>query len=136
MKIWIGAALACAFALSTGPAFSQASEEEILYMYIPAEVSLVREDGKYKFQSEVAQPFYTYDLDEPNVSNCTGECAETWWPVRSRGNVPQEPWSLVERDDGRPQLAYKGKPIYYYVEDEVGTQRGDGIDGVWHVLEP
>ena len=50
--------------------------------------------------------------------------------------TPREPWTLIERDDGRPQWAYKGQPIYYYVDDEVGKKLGDGIDGEWHVLEP
>lgn len=136
MKMKAGAAVLFAFA-AVGPVQAETSEEEILRMYIPADISLVREDGKYAFQSDLAVPFYTYDRDEPGISNCTGKCAETWWPVRSkRETTPSEPWSLIERDDGRPQWAYKGQPMYYYVNDEVGKKLGDGIDGEWHVLEP
>lgn len=136
MRKLAGAAVLCTFAF-TAPAYAEATEEEILRMFIPAEISLVRDNGKYAFQSSIAVPFYTYDRDEVNKSNCTGKCIETWWPVRVRGETtPREPWTLIERDDGRPQWAYKGQPIYYYVDDEVGKKLGDGIDGEWHVLEP
>ena len=136
MRIKIGAALLCAFSFAS-PSYAETSEEEILRMFIPADISLIRDNGKYAFQSAAAAPFYTYDRDEPNKSNCVEKCIETWWPVRVRAETtPKEPWTLIERDDGRAQWAYKGQPIYYYVDDQVGKKLGDGIDGEWHVLEP
>jgi predicted lipoprotein with Yx(FWY)xxD motif len=136
MRLKVGAVLLCALAFA-GPAYAETSEEDIMRMFIPAEISLIRDNGKYTFQSALAVPFYTFDRDEPNKSNCTGKCAETWWPVRTKGqSTPMVPWTLVARDDGRAQLAYKGQPIYYYVDDKVGEKFGDGIDGEWHVLEP
>ncbi len=122
---------------TSAPTIAQSSEEEILRMFIPREVSLVKDGDEYGFQSELGVPYYVFDEDEANKSNCTAECAETWWPVRPRGNAdPMTPWTLVEREDGRPQWAYKGQPIYMYVDDQPGKALGDGIDGKWHVLKP
>ena len=34
-------------------------------------------------------------------------------------------------------MAYKGKPVYYYIGDQnPGDVTGDGKGGVWHVLTP
>ena len=42
-----------------------------------------------------------------------------------------------ERDDGAKQLAYKGKPLYYWSKDQKpGDRTGDGVNGVWHVAKP
>ena len=114
------------------------SEDEILRMFIPSDISLVKDGGKYSFQSDQAVPFYTFDDDDPGVSNCLDVCAETWWPVRAKrvDARAEGPWTLIERDDGRPQWAYKGQPIYYYLHDKAGTKAGDSIDGKWHVLKP
>ncbi len=137
MKTIAGAAAVLALGTASA-AYAAASEEEILRMFIPAEISLIKDGDEYLFQSEAAVPFYTFDDDEPGVSNCTGTCAETWWPVRAKKSDAraQGPWSLIERDDGRSQWAYKGQPIYYYLHDQPGTSAGDGIDGKWHVLKP
>ena len=131
-------AAAVFFALAAmGPVRAETSRDEILRMFIPAEISLVQEDGGFAFQSDLAAPFYTYDRDEVGKSNCTGECAETWWPVRAKSESrPSGPWTLITREDGRAQWAYKGQPIYLYLHDQSGTKAGDDIDGEWHVLTP
>ncbi len=136
MKMKAGTAVFFALA-AVGAVRAETSEDEILRMFIPAEISLVKEDGKFAFQSDLAAPFYIYDRDEPGKSNCVDKCAETWWPVRAKRELtPSDPWTLIERGDGRPQWAYKGQPIYLYLHDQSGTRAGDGIDGEWHVLTP
>ena len=46
-------------------------------------------------------------------------------------------YSIVVRDDGQKQIAYKGKPLYYWVKDgKAGDTTGDGVMGVWHTARP
>lgn len=43
-------------------------------------------------------------------------------------------WTVVARDDGRRQWAYKGKPLYLWAKDqEPGDATGGRFRGVWHV---
>lgn len=81
---------------------------------------------------------YTYDGDEPGVSNCTGACAENWPPATlPAGTEMPENYSLIAREDGRMQIAHDGRPLYRYSGDRrVGDRRGDGIDGVWRLATP
>jgi len=46
-------------------------------------------------------------------------------------------WTVVTRDDGMKQWAYKGKPLYTYVKDTKPDQAaGDGVGQVWHAAMP
>ncbi len=46
-------------------------------------------------------------------------------------------YSVVMRDDGGKQWAYKGKPLYFWVKDQKpGDRTGDGFNGVWRVAKP
>jgi predicted lipoprotein with Yx(FWY)xxD motif len=59
---------------------------------------------------------YTFANDkEPGKSACNGPCAENWPPFKSEANAPapRAPLSIITRDDGSKQYAYKGKPLYY-----------------------
>ena len=43
-------------------------------------------------------------------------------------------FTLVERKDGTKQWAYKGQPLYLWVNDKaLGDMTGDGVGGVWHI---
>jgi predicted lipoprotein with Yx(FWY)xxD motif len=59
---------------------------------------------------------YVTDRDrEPAKSSCYGPCAEQWPPLRAEADTkPFGEWTLVPRDDGRPQWAYRGRPLYRY----------------------
>ena len=71
---------------------------------------------------------------------CTSSCLAEWKPlVVSRGVTPTGVRSLgvVRRPDGRRQVAYKGGPLYTFVEDgKPGDMKGDGFKdvGTWHVV--
>lgn len=76
---------------------------------------------------------YTYTQDKSGQSNCTGTCAATWPPYTS-GAVAQSNFpsniSALTRPDGSKQFAWKGKPLYYYINDTApGQITGDGVDG-------
>ena len=42
-------------------------------------------------------------------------------------------WSIVTRDDGGKQWAYKVKPLYAWLRCEAGDVTGDGFYNVWHI---
>jgi predicted lipoprotein with Yx(FWY)xxD motif len=86
---------------------------------------------------------YVFDGDNPNASNCDAGCVETWPPLLLAAGDPIAPMGLsgtlraVTRGDGRLQVVYEGRPLYFFVGDtQVGDVTGDGVGGVWHVARP
>ncbi len=78
---------------------------------------------------------YTFDKDVNGVSNCYSDCSDSWPPYFVKKNAKaREGYSIVLREDGKQQWAYKGKPLYYWLGDKKpGEIEGDGVGGVWHV---
>jgi len=84
---------------------------------------------------------YTLDRDVAGSgkSMCAGQCATMWPPVAAPadGKMPGADYSVIMRDDGAQQLAYKGKPLYYWSKDtKPGDMGGDGMRDVWHAAKP
>jgi predicted lipoprotein with Yx(FWY)xxD motif len=82
---------------------------------------------------------YTLDRDTtPNKSTCNGQCATNWPPLAVAVDAKDTgDWTVVTRDDGNKQWAYKGKPLYFWKDDKKpGDVEGDGRNGVWHVAAP
>ena len=83
---------------------------------------------------------YNYGGDEPGKSNCSGQCILLWPPiVADAGAKPKGDFTLVVRDDGQKQWAWKGRPLYRWVSDKKrGDAGGDGVNGMWHLarLQP
>lgn len=82
---------------------------------------------------------YFFANDQPNNSSCYGMCAENW-PVFSPNSlvVPSTlnltDFTFIQRTDGTTQLAYKGHPLYYWINDQaMGDATGQGVKGVWFV---
>jgi predicted lipoprotein with Yx(FWY)xxD motif len=83
---------------------------------------------------------YVFDKDvaDSGKSVCNGDCAAKW-PVlmasafdKANGN-----YSIITRDDGSKQWAYKGKPLYLWIKDQKpGDMTGDGVNNVWHTAKP
>ena len=59
---------------------------------VPVDISIISlgKDQGFAFQNTYAQPFYTYDLDQPGKSNCNDHCAEVWVPVYPTSRTPVE----------------------------------------------
>ncbi len=79
---------------------------------------------------------YTYDKDTtPGKSACTGDCATAWTPLTAPPDAkPVDDWSVITRDDGSKQWAFKGKPLYNSTKDKlVGDNKGDNADNAWHM---
>jgi predicted lipoprotein with Yx(FWY)xxD motif len=83
---------------------------------------------------------YVFDNDVAGAgkSACNAECAAKWPPL-SAGSYDKGTgdYSIINRDDGTMQWAYKGKPLYLWLKDQKpGDMTGDGVKGVWHVARP
>jgi predicted lipoprotein with Yx(FWY)xxD motif len=81
---------------------------------------------------------YTYDGDvDPRRSLCNDQCRLLWPPIFASNEAkPKGQFSLVARQDGQMQWAYKGKPLYRWVSDQKrGDAGGDGIMGIWHLVK-
>lgn len=82
---------------------------------------------------------YTFDRDSGGKSACNGQCAQNWPPLMAAADAkPSGDWTVIARDDGAKQWAYKGKPLYGWVRDQKpGDTTGDGfLNGAWHVAKP
>ena len=82
---------------------------------------------------------YTFDKDTAGSgkSVCNGPCATNWPPLMGKQAPSGGNYSVIQRDDGSSQIAYKGKPLYYWVKDgKAGDTTGDGVMGVWHTARP
>jgi predicted lipoprotein with Yx(FWY)xxD motif len=82
---------------------------------------------------------YTFDRDTtPGRSVCNGPCATNWPPLMApAGATASGDWTIVTRDDGGKQWAYKGKPVYYWIKDQKpGDRTGDGFNNVWRLARP
>ena len=83
---------------------------------------------------------YTFakDTSGSGKSMCNGPCAANWPPLLVDGN-PATPgdYSVITRDDGKKQLAFKGMPLYFWVKDtKPGDKTGDGfLNGAWHIVK-
>jgi predicted lipoprotein with Yx(FWY)xxD motif len=102
----------------------------------PAE-AIARESGAgISLTDAKGLTLYTYDKDtEPGKSLCNGQCAQAWPPLlAAAGAKDTGNWTVITRDDGQPQWAYKGKPLYRFVRDTApGAASGDGVQAIWHV---
>jgi predicted lipoprotein with Yx(FWY)xxD motif len=82
---------------------------------------------------------YTFDNDKvPNKSACAGNCLNAWPVLKAdAGDKDMGDWTVITRDDGSKQWAYKGKPLYYFAMDKApGDKLGDGRGMVWHLAKP
>jgi len=83
---------------------------------------------------------YTFDRDAAGSgkSVCNGPCATNWPPLMADASAAASgDWSVVTRDDGTKQWAYKGKPVYFWAKDQKpGDRSGDGFNNVWRLARP
>jgi len=82
---------------------------------------------------------YIFDKDSGGKSACNGPCAGNWPPLMpAAGAMPTGDYSVITRDDGSKQWAYKGHPLYTWKDDKKpGDITGGGFaNGVWHIAQP
>jgi len=82
---------------------------------------------------------YTFDRDDGGKSACNGACTGNWPPLTAAvSDTASDGYTIIGRDDGTKQWAYKGKPLYTFVKDQKpGDILGDGfLNGLWHIAKP
>jgi predicted lipoprotein with Yx(FWY)xxD motif len=83
---------------------------------------------------------YTFDRDAmgSGKSVCNGPCATNWPPLMaSASDSASGDWTVVTRDDGSRQWAFRGKPVYYWTKDtKAGDRTGDGFNNAWRLARP
>jgi predicted lipoprotein with Yx(FWY)xxD motif len=89
------------------------------------------------------QAIYVFERDTSEKSVCYDECAAAWPPVVTsrepvaRAGVDASLLGTTERRDGKLQVTYGGKPLYYYAHEAPGEVRCHNVDlngGFWWVV--
>ena len=102
------------------------------------------EFGQMLFDSK-KQAIYIFENDSEGKTVCYGECAEAWPPVFTSGEpragdgVKQSLLGTVKRRDGKVQVTYAGKPLYFYANEQPGEVRCHNVNlngGLWWVVGP
>jgi predicted lipoprotein with Yx(FWY)xxD motif len=82
-------------------------------------------------------PLYTFDWDTmKGMSHCVGQCARDWPPLKAGADAkPMGDWTIIVRDDGSHQWAYRDKPIYTYANDTAGQPgMGEAAGPNWKLV--
>ncbi|WP_144765065.1 hypothetical protein [Curtobacterium sp. 9128] len=86
--------------------------------------------------------FYDEDVKGSGTSTCSGGCAAAWPAIESDTAKPAVSGvtgeiGTITGIDGKLQVTVDGRPIYTYAADaKPGDVTGQGIGGVWHVVNP
>ena len=98
-----------------------ASQPEAIKLEHPGDTALSEDSpGKYVYKSfPTLFRLYVYDKDGAEKSNCNSGCASAWPPLRVSASEksPVGDWSIIQRDDGSRQWAYKQHPVYVRFHD-------------------
>ena len=89
---------------------------------------------------------YAFTRDKNGRSACYGACAKAWPVYYSKGafragtGVKRSLIGTTKRRDGRRQVTYAGRPLYYYVGDtkagQIGCQDVVEFGGTWLIVRP
>jgi predicted lipoprotein with Yx(FWY)xxD motif len=84
------------------------------------------------FVAPDGKPLYTFAKDAtPGKSACNGPCLANWPALTAAADAKADgDWTVITRDDGAKQWAYKGKPLYTYAKDTAGTA-ATGVSENW-----
>jgi predicted lipoprotein with Yx(FWY)xxD motif len=91
------------------------------------------------------QAIYAFERDPRGETVCYDECAEAWPPVFTDGDavagkgVKASLLGTVKRRDGKLQVTYAGRPLYYYAHERPGEVRCHNVNlngGLWWVIGP
>ena len=89
---------------------------------------------------------YDFVQDKGTTSTCYGACAALWPPLLTTGKPVAGPGvkasllGTTKRKDGKLEVTYNGRPLYYFVTDrKPGQTTGQGINqfgAPWWVISP
>jgi len=134
MALVVCALMVCAVAITSR---AEAAGDET-----PA-VKIAEKEGIGRYLTDPSgMTLYYFTKDTPTTSACTGPCVDKWPLFHSEVSVVPagcdvSDFDVINREDGKKQSTYKGKPLYYYYRDEKpGDTTGQGAGGVWYVVAP
>ncbi len=96
--------------------------------------------GNYLVDSNGMTLYYFTENVDGKTFN--GPYLDLWSPFYvSKIVVPptlnSKDFSVVTGGNGKPQIAYKGWPLYYFIKDtKPGDTNGEGVKGLWYVMKP
>jgi predicted lipoprotein with Yx(FWY)xxD motif len=73
------------------------------------------------------QAIYIFERDSRGRSVCYDKCAKAWPPVLTDGTpkaddgVKASLLGTIKRRDGRRQVTYAGRPLYFYAHEDPGV---------------
>jgi predicted lipoprotein with Yx(FWY)xxD motif len=84
---------------------------------------------------------YLFTKDSPGTSVCEGECLKAWpileGELAAGDGVDGKLIGTISRSDGTTQATYRDWPLYYFAQDTApGDVKGQGVNGVWFVVNP
>jgi predicted lipoprotein with Yx(FWY)xxD motif len=91
------------------------------------------------------QAVYLFDKEQSSRSECYGDCARAWPPVLAKGRpvagkgARKRLLGTTRRRNGKRQVTYDGRPLYYYVDDAPGRVLCHNVfefGGLWLVVRP
>jgi predicted lipoprotein with Yx(FWY)xxD motif len=91
------------------------------------------------------QAIYIFENDPKGESACYDDCAEAWPPVFTDGEpvagdgVDESLLGTTKRRDGKLQVTYAGKPLYFYAHEGPGEVKCHNVSlngGLWWVVGP
>jgi predicted lipoprotein with Yx(FWY)xxD motif len=87
---------------------------------------------------------YTFTRDKNGRSACYGACAKAWPVYYAKGTlrvgagIKRSLLGTTKRRDGRRQITYAGRPLYYYVNDrkpgQILCQNVAEFGGTWLIV--
>uniref|UniRef100_I2PZB4 Lipoprotein with Yx(FWY)xxD motif n=1 Tax=Desulfovibrio sp. U5L TaxID=596152 RepID=I2PZB4_9BACT len=135
MRVMTVRLLALCFAVSLMAAGLAQAQDHGVMVREKAGVGKYLTDGK-------GMTLYTFAKDTPGKSACTGACLQKWPALAPSTAKPQagldaKEFGTLKRDDGTEQVTYAGYPLYYFANDKApGDTTGQGVNDVWHVVDP
>jgi len=101
--------------------------------------------GKILFDGR-GRVLYAFTKDRRGRSSCYGACAKAWPVYYKKGalvtgnGVRPKLVGTTKRHNGRRQITYRGRPLYYYVGDRkpgrITCQNVVEFGGRWLVVRP
>ena len=84
------------------------------------------------FVAPDGKPLYTFARDTtPGKSACAAQCLAAWPALAADAAAKDDgDWTVITRDDGAKQWAYKGKPLYTFARDTAGAA-ATGVSANW-----
>jgi predicted lipoprotein with Yx(FWY)xxD motif len=138
-KAFFGVALAALALLAVAPA---AMPRESVAPTLTAKSSSF---GRVLFDGR-GNVLYVFTRDKNGRSACYAACAKAW-PVyyangtlRAGNGIKRSLIGKTKRRDGRRQVTYAGRPLYYYVNDrrpgQILCQNVAEFGGTWLIVRP